>query len=73
MKYIEWLNIWLNNYVKTSTKMRTYERYSQTVRVNILPALGRYELNELTPLLLQTYVSDLLDCGNEQELCPARA
>lgn len=66
MKYIEWLNIWLNNYVKTSTKMRTYERYSQTVRVNILPVLGRYELNELTPLLLQTYVSDLLDCGNKR-------
>ena len=66
MKYKEWLNIWLNNYVKTSTKLRTYERYSQTVRVNILPILGEYELSELTPLLLQTYVTDLLTHGNNR-------
>ncbi len=66
MKYVEWLPIWLENYVKTSTKLRTYERYFQTVRVNILPTLGKYELNELTPLLLQTYVTDLLNNGNKR-------
>ena len=32
MKYKEWLNIWLENYVKPTAKMRTYERYSQIVK-----------------------------------------
>lgn len=32
MKYKEWLNIWLENYVKPTAKMWTYERYSQIVK-----------------------------------------
>jgi len=27
MKYSEWLEVWLENYVKPSAKVRTYEKY----------------------------------------------
>ena len=35
MEYIEWLNIWLNNYIKPSAKERTYIRYEQLIRTHI--------------------------------------
>lgn len=64
MLYREWLNEWLNNYVKSTCKSRTYERYSQVVEKHILKSLGDYELNNLTPPMLQTYISKLLNNGN---------
>lgn len=66
MKYKDWLNEWLNHYVKTSNKQRTYERYYQTVNVHIIPSLGEYELTELHPIVLQRFVSDLLVNGNKR-------
>ena len=32
MKYEEWLNIWLDDYVKPGAKERTYIRYEQLIR-----------------------------------------
>lgn len=66
MKYKDWLNEWLNHYVKTSSKQRTYERYCQTANVHIIPTLGDYELTELHPIVLQRFVSDLLVNGNKR-------
>ena len=37
MKYADWLNIWLENYIKPSAKPRTYTRYEQLVRAHIAP------------------------------------
>ncbi|MGN1097047.1 MAG: tyrosine-type recombinase/integrase [Christensenellales bacterium] len=64
MIYKDWINIWLTNYVRTSVKSRTYERYSQIVRTHIVESIGSHEINELTPVMLQTYIVDLLNCGN---------
>lgn len=66
MKYKDWLNEWLNHYVKTSNKQRTFERYCQTANVHIIPILGDYELTELHPIVLQRFVSDLLVNGNKR-------
>lgn len=66
MKYKDWLNEWLNNYVKTSNKQRTFERYRQTANVHIIPILGDYELTELHPIVLQRFISDLLVNGNKR-------
>ena len=60
MKYKEWLNLWLDNYVKTSCKQRTLAIYSEAVEQRILPYLGEHELHELTPQLLQKYVTELI-------------
>ena len=53
MKYIEWLNIWLNNYIKPSAKERTYIRYEQLIRTHIAPKIGGNDKNDLTPIVLQ--------------------
>lgn len=64
MKYIEWLNIWLNNYIKPSAKERTYIRYEQLIRTHIAPKIGGKDVNDLTPIVLQSFVTELLNTGN---------
>lgn len=66
MKYKDWLDEWLNHYVKTSNKQRTYERYCRTAKVHIIPHLGEYELDELQPIILQRFISELLTIGNKR-------
>ncbi len=66
LKYQNWLKEWLNNYVKTANKQRTYERYSQTAKVHIIPLLGEYDLNELQPIVLQRFITELLKNGNKR-------
>ena len=64
MKYIDWLNIWLNNYIKPSAKERTYMRYEQLIRTHIAPKIGDKDVNDLTPIVLQSFVTELLNTGN---------
>lgn len=64
MIYKDWLNEWLNNYIKSTCKIRTYERYKQVIDKHILNKLGNYEIEGLTPSILQKLVSDLLINGN---------
>ena len=64
MEYKDWLSVWLENYVKPTTKKRTYERYSQIVKQHILKELGGEQINELTALKLQKFVTDLMRRGN---------
>ena len=64
MKYNQWLDIWLENYVKPTTKIKTYTIYKQIVEKRLKPRLGEYELNEISPVILQCYVTELLRQGN---------
>ena len=64
MLYREWLSDWLGNYVKPSSKMRTYARYEEIVKQHIAAQLGDLELTEITPYTLQCYVTKLLQVGN---------
>ena len=64
MLYKEWLSNWLENYVQPSAKQRTYTRYKEIVEQHIIPQLGDLELSEITPYVLQCYVTELLKCGN---------
>ncbi len=64
MLYKEWLSNWLENYVRLSAKGRTYARYAQIVEKHINPLLGDLELSEITPYVLQHYVTGLAESGN---------
>lgn len=64
MKYKEWLQEWLDNYIKLSSKVRTVERYEQIVRQHIIPALGDCELESITSRALQGFITDLTQMGN---------
>ena len=50
MLYKDWLVEWLVNYVKPSTKDKTYSRYADVVNQHLIPNVGDYDLRNLTPL-----------------------
>lgn len=64
MIYKTWLEEWLAHYIEPTAKSRTYSRYSEIVSLHIIPKLGEYDLEELTPGILQKYVTELLQVGN---------
>ncbi len=66
MKYIDWLIQWLENYVRPSVKVRTYERYRLIVEQHIKDKTGSIELNDLSPLVLQSFITELLQSGNKK-------
>ena len=64
MKYKEWLDVWLNNYIKPNVKERTYIRYEQLIRTHIASKIGDININDITPIVLQSFVTELLNTGN---------
>ena len=66
MKYIDWLIQWLENYIHPSVKVRTYERYRLIIEQHIKDKIGGIELNDLSPLVLQSFITELLQSGNRK-------
>ena len=66
MSYKNWLNEWLTHYIKPSSKQRTFEQYSRVAQIHILPYLGDIELTDLTPFVLQKFITDLTTNGNKR-------
>lgn len=59
MLYKDWLNIWLENFVKPSIKLRSYLKYKRDVENYLLPSLGNYEMEELSAIVLQKFTVEL--------------
>ena len=66
MQYKQWLNEWLELYVKASTKERTYKKYRYQADKYILPALGEYDVGALTAVELQKFSVSL----SQRQLAP---
>ena len=66
MKYIDWVIQWLENYIRPSVKVRTYERYRLIIVQHIKDKTGSIELNDLSPLVLQSFITELLQSGNRK-------
>ncbi len=64
MKYNEWLNEWLEYYVKPTSKQKTYQRYREIVASHVTEKLGDMELSEITPIILQKFITELSYSGN---------
>ena len=64
MLYKIWLTEWLNNYVMPSSKDKTYSSYRDIAEHHLIPKLGDYTLQDLTPLIVQCYITELLQHGN---------
>ncbi len=64
MKYKQWLREWLVNYIQPTSKIRTYVRYGQIIQNHLIPELGEYDLLELSPFILQCYITKILKNGN---------
>ena len=59
-----WLDLWLNKFMKNIIKQRTYDKYLYIINKQINPVLGKYNLNELSPFILQDFVTEKLKKGN---------
>ena len=68
MKYKEWLEQWLELYVKPSSKGRTYKMYGDIVFNHIIPNFGEYDMDDITPIEVQKYIIELLKNGNYYNL-----
>lgn len=65
MIYNDWLKNWLNNYVYITVKHRTFVRYKEIVINHIENGIGKKEMNELTAMDLQKYITGLITIGNK--------
>ena len=63
MKYENWLDIWLKNYVKPISKPRTTELYAQ-IAARLSATVGNKEIRDLKTMDLQSAVTDFLTSGN---------
>ncbi|MDE6060175.1 MAG: site-specific integrase [Clostridia bacterium] len=59
MQYKDWLNTWLEIYVKPTVKMQTYARYKHIAQNHISKSLGEFELGELSAIDLQRFIVEL--------------
>ena len=64
MKLEQWLDEWINRYVRHRVKRHTLISYTAICRNHILPALGQLELEELDARRLQAVVLAQLERGN---------
>ena len=73
VKYKDWLTEWLENYVKPTSKIRTYDRYAGIVSSYLAPALGQYEAGDITPVVIQKFVTSLSENGSKRSGCALAA
>ena len=63
MKYKEWLEKWLNYYVRPYLKERTYQKYKSQVDLHIIPKIGDRDMTDLSAVGLQEFVVSLSGKG----------
>ena len=54
----QWLNIWKDSYL-VDVKPSTYSQYSYQIRVYIVPMLGHYRIQKITPPMIQSFYNQL--------------
>ena len=63
----EWLDSWLELYVKSSCTSYTYDAYMRISNNHIKPKLGKYKLDKLSPMHIQSLYNSL---STEKGLSP---
>ncbi len=64
MKYKQWLDTWLTNYVKPIAKRKTFENYSYLINKHIKRGIGELELKKISIHEIQRFIVYLLNEGN---------
>ena len=59
----DYLDYWMESYVKANVKPRTLENYEYIVRMHLRPALGKVKLDKLRPVHLQNLYTTKLASG----------
>lgn len=55
---------WLKHYIEQTVKIKTFCRYTEIVYQHVIPRLGEFELDSLSPIVLQHFITLLLKSGN---------
>lgn len=55
----DWLDIWLETYIKGAVKPYTLDSYQSLCKTHIKPAIGHLRLDALNPISVQTLYNDL--------------
>lgn len=56
ISFSDFLDIWIDKYVKKECAFRTIQYYSNLVNKHIKPALGHYKLKNITSMMLQDFL-----------------
>src|SRR5829696_7634476 len=59
----QFLDGWLVDVVKPTTRPRTFQSYEEVVRLHIKPALGKAPLERLTPQRIQSAFTNMVNGG----------
>ena len=54
----KWLDEWLRDHARVTTRPNTYRTYEQIVRQHLVPAFGRYQLDRLAPSDVAAYLHE---------------
>ena len=63
MEYKEWMEKWLNYYVRPYVKERTYQKYKSQVDLHIISKIGEKDMADLSAVGLQEFVVSLSEKG----------
>lgn len=59
----EWVDVWLNEYVKPFTKQSTYYSYKNILYLYIIPSLGKRKIASINTTQIQVIYNDMLRKG----------
>ncbi|MBX3114554.1 MAG: site-specific integrase [Fimbriimonadaceae bacterium] len=59
----QFLNHWLNDVAKQKVRDTTYRSYEQIIRNHLIPGLGTYTLEKLTPQVIQSFLNAKAETG----------
>ena len=62
----EFLERWLRDWVSSNVSPKTFERYAQIVRLNVVPHIGALPIQKLRPVQLNELYGKLLREGGEE-------
>lgn len=67
MLFRDFVTLWDENYASTNLEVRTYTRYREMLRDNILPAIGDMRLTDIKPITLLNLYSSLSADGARKD------
>lgn len=66
MKYSQWVDEWLESYVRPSVKEKTYQNYREIMRLHIVPYLGDKEIESMDKKALLEWCNNISRYGNRK-------
>lgn len=64
-RLMDWLCQWLENYASVSIRPSTYISYEGYVYNHILPVLGEYPIQQITPVMIQNFYNTKYESGRK--------